>query len=410
MKVLMLGWEFPPYNSGGLGVACHGIARALTQKGVDVLFVLPKKIPVSDERIRFCFADIDSLDIRRVDTALVPYVSSDEYARRRAGLDGIYGSDLFAEVRRYAMLIGDIARKEQFDVIHAHDWLSFLAGIEAKRVSGKPLIIHVHITSFDQAGGENVDPRVFEIERAGMRDADMVVTVSEYTKQMVMRYHGIHDSKIRVVYNGIEASDAGNTVVGNTDPDFLDSYRREGYKIVLFVGRITLQKGPDYFLRAAALVLRHHPKTLFVVAGSGDMEWRMIDLAAALGISKNVFFTGFTRGEELLRLFRSADLFVLSSVSEPFGITPLEALVNGTPVLISKQSGVSEVLSHALKVDFWDVEEMANKIVATLKYEPLARQLSSYGFEEVLQLTWSRAADACIALYRFILDSLRAKT
>lgn len=404
MKILMLGWEFPPYNSGGLGVACHGLARALTRRGVEVTFVLPKKIAVSDEKIRFCFADIDSFTIRRVDTALAPYISSAEYARRHDG--GLYSKDLFSEVRRYAALIGDIAQTEQFDIIHAHDWLSFLAGIQAKKVSGKPLILHVHITSFDQSGGESVDPRVFAIEKEGFQLADSIVTVSQYTKEMLVRRYNVPPAKIEVVHNGIDA--ASHLLEISSEADFLSSYKKDGYKIVLFVGRLTLQKGPDYFLRAAALVLRHHPKTLFVIAGSGDMEWKMIDLAAGLGISKNVFFTGFTRGEELERLFRGADLFVLSSVSEPFGITPLEALVNGTPVLISKQSGVSEVLTHALKVDFWDVEEMANKIVAALRYEPLSRQLSRSGFEEVLKITWQRAAEKCIALYEKILGEFRA--
>ncbi len=396
----MFGWEFPPYNSGGLGVACSGLARALAHEQVDILFVLPKQIEVLEPSIRFLFAGVDNIKFKGVRTGLSPYKTAQEYSRfRRLAEDDIYGEDLFNEVLRYASLVPGLIAGEHFDVIHAHDWLSFPAGIEAKRISGKPLVVHVHATGFDQGGGEHADSRVWRIEKEGMEAADAVVTVSEYTKHMVVTRYGIPADKIQVVYNGI-------------DPAPMESGKRlkplniPGYKIVLYVGRLTLQKGPDYFLRAAKRVLAHYPKTFFVVAGSGDMERQIIRLAADLGISEQVFFTGFVRGNELERLYRSADLFVLPSVSEPFGLTPLESLIADTPVLISKQSGVSEVISHALKVDFWDTDEMANKIVSVLRYPPLKDELARGGKREALRQTWGEAAKKCVRLYRQLLSML----
>lgn len=390
----MLGWEFPPHNSGGLGVACEGLARALLESDVEVLFVLPRKADVSHPTVPLAFADLGKVTVKTVDAALSPYMTSDVYNQLRLRLPGnIYGATLFEEVARYALAIRDIARTEKFDVIHAHDWLSFLAGVEAKRISGKPLVVHVHATGYDQSGKNGVDSRVFAIEKLGFDEADAVVTVSGYTKGMVEGFYGVPSEKIHVVHNGVDASkhegERGDAL----------ALKREGYKMVLFVGRLSLHKGPDYFLRAAKRALEYYPNAYFVVSGSGEMEWQVIDLAAQLGIADKVFFAGFVRGAELDRLYRAADLYVLPSVSEPFGIAPLEALINGTPVLVSKQSGVAEVLAHALKVDFWDADEMANQIVAALKHEPLKRQLATYGKDEAYRLTWKRAAEKCRDLY-----------
>jgi len=402
----MFGWEFPPYNSGGLGVACSGLARALAKENVDILFVLPKHIDVSEPSIRFLFAGLEHLQFKGVNTGLQPYRTASEYSRFRAlSENDLYGDNLFSEVLRYASLVPQLIDGETFDVIHAHDWLSFPAGIEAKRITGKPLIVHVHATGFDQGGGAHADRRVWRIEKEGMEEADMIIAVSEYTKRMIVLHYGISPEKIHVVYNGVDADlHTGTPSARVVSPLKL---KVPGYKIVLYVGRLTLQKGPDYFLRAAALVLKHNPKTFFIIAGSGDMERQMIRLAAELSISANVFFAGFVRGGELERLYRSADLFVLPSVSEPFGITPLESLIADTPVLISKQSGVSEVVSHALKVDFWDIEEMANKIISVLRYPPLKHELSREGKNDALRLTWERAAAKCVMLYRTLLAMIQ---
>lgn len=395
MRVLMFGWEFPPHNSGGLGVACEGLARALVDKSVQLVFVLPKKVSLANERLRFLFAGIGTNKVHGIDTALTPYVTAKEYLLSKRYLEGnIYGADLFSEVMRYAKSVRDLIENETFDVIHAHDWLSFLAGVEAKRISGKPLVVHVHATGFDQAGGNMADERVYAIEKIGFDAADKIITVSQYTKDMLVSKYGVSGEKIFVVHNGIDSSAYTGTKESGEFP-----WKRTGQKMVLFVGRLTMHKGPDYFLKAARRVLDFCPDTMFVIAGSGDMEFQIIRQAAELGIAQNVFFAGFARGENLRRLYESADLYVLPSVSEPFGITPLEALANGTPVLISKQSGVSEVLSHALKVDFWDIDEMANKIIAVLRYPPLTRQLALYGNGEVRTITWKKAAEKCIALY-----------
>jgi len=402
----MFGWEFPPYNSGGLGVACSGLARALAKENVDILFVLPKTLDILEPSIRFLFAGLENIKFKGAKTGLSPYKTASQYSRwKKLGVDDIYGDDLFAEVLRYAALVPGLIAGEEFDIIHAHDWLSFPAGIEAKRISGKPLIVHVHATGFDQGGGVHADSRVWRIEKEGMEEADAIIAVSEFTKRMIVDRYGINPEKIHVVYNGIDVDlhGAEGGVFQNVRNFGL---KIPGYKIVLYVGRLTLQKGPDYFLRAAKRVLEENPKTFFVIAGSGDMERQMIRLSAELGIAQNVFFTGFVRGGDLERLYHAADLFVLPSVSEPFGITPLESLIADTPVLLSKQSGVSEVISHALKVDFWDVDEMANKIVSVLRYPPLKNELRRGGKQEALSLTWQKAAAKCVMLYKRIVDIL----
>ena len=396
-KVLMLGWEFPPHSTGGLGVACLGLAQALTASNVDISFVLPRRINVSHDSIRLLFADVPNISFTTVDSSLQGYVTSSEYDRvmRASGGPGQYGNTLLEEVRRYALLVRDIAKRETFDIIHAHDWLSMLAGVEAKKVSGKPLIVHVHATSYDQAGGDNVNPHTYAIERYAMHEADRVVAVSGYTKNIIVQKYGVNPDKVRVVHNGVlHQSDHYEGKVL--------ALKEAGYKIVLYLGRVTIQKGVDYFLRAAQKALQYEPDTVFVVAGTGDMEAQMLREAGWLGISDKVLFlTKFVGGEERASLLKSADIFVMPSVSEPFGLVPLEALIEGgTPVIISKQSGVSEVLRHALRVDFWDTDEMANQIVAILQHPGLAHQLSEYGREEANSVTWQKAAEKCIEIYQ----------
>lgn len=406
IKILMLGWEFPPHSTGGLGVACLGLAQALADKAVSITFVLPKKINVWHNSIRLLFANVPNVSFEGVDTLLSGYVTSSEYMRRLGLTErGMYGSTLFDEVRRYALLIRAIAKREAHDVIHAHDWLSMLAGVEAKRVSGKPLVVHVHATSFDQAGGDHANPTTYAIEKYGMENADMVIAVSGYTKNIIVNKYNIDPHKVRVVHNGVFAQSEG------MQSDNILALKREGFKIVLYLGRVTIQKGVDYFLKAAQRTLQFEPQTVFIVAGTGDMEEQMMREASYLGISDKVLFLNkFIQGEERTCLLRSADLFVMPSVSEPFGLVPLEALIEGhTPVIISKQSGVSEVLRNALRVDFWDTDEMANKIVAVLRHEPLAHQLTEYGREEAKGITWHKAAEKCIDIYQELLTAFAGR-
>lgn len=391
----MFGWEFPPYNSGGLGVACQGLARSLSENGTEVVFVLPQKV-VTHENFKFVFADNVFLEVRTVQSLLSPYVTTDSYGTLLKEVGGqMYGSTLFEEVMRYAVRAKDIANAETFDVIHAHDWLSFPAGIMAKKMTGKPLVVHVHATEVDRGGG-SVNQQVFDVEKKGMEAADRVVTVSEFTKKLVMEHYGIPESKIEVVHNGIEKND----YPAREQNDFgIQKLKEAGYKIVLFVGRLTLQKGPDYFLYAAKQILAYHPKTMFVIAGSGDMEGKIMNMSAELGISGNILFVGFLRGEALSRIYHSADVFVMPSVSEPFGITPLESLLHGTPVVMSKQSGASEVLLHAMKMDFWDTDEMADKILSVLEYPSMQKEMGSNGHKEAVSCTWDKAAKKLQTIY-----------
>lgn len=377
-------------------MACQGLSRALSESGVEVIFVLPKKVS-TDESFRFVFADNVFITVRTVDALLTPYVTSEQYGSvvRQMG-STIYGNNLFEEVMRYAMRAKDIALKEEFDVIHAHDWLSFPAGIEAKRVTGKPLVVHVHATEFDRGGG-GINQEVYTVEKAGMDAADKVITVSDFTKNLVMEHYGIPAEKISVVHNGIESKDYP---AKNEDDFGIEALKKAGYKIVLFVGRLTLQKGPDYFLYAAKRILEYNPKTMFVIAGSGDMEGKIMQMAAELNLSKNILFVGFLRGESLSRVYHSADVFVMPSVSEPFGITPLESLLHGTPVIMSKQSGASEVILHAMKMDFWDVDEMADKVLSVIEHPCLKQEMSKNGTVEVTSCSWDKAASKLHSVYK----------
>jgi len=308
---------------------------------------------------------------------------------RRGGTAPDYSGDLLAQSEAYARFVVERCRDMDFDVIHAHDWLTYPAGIALARVTGRPLVVHVHSTEFDRSG-EHVNQAVYNIERRGMHAAVRVVTVSMLTRNICSNRYAVPVAKCEVVYNGVDLDprSAGLTTIGRRD------------RIVLYFGRITMQKGPEYFVQAAKRVLEKVEDVKFVVAGSGDQAQRMISLAAELGIGHKVLFTGFLRGKDIPRVFSMADLYVMPSVSEPFGIAPLEALGHRVPVLISRQSGVSEVLVNALKVDFWDVDDMANKIIAVLRHPPLQRTLVDHGFDEVRGLTWEGAAKRCIGVYR----------
>ena len=418
----MLGWEFPPFISGGLGTACYGLTRAMDQLGIEVIFCLPRmvdnkytthvKLLTPDSQTSLKFNDLKNVTFRTIKSPLQPYSTPDIYQRRieetlrqKRGMHGgnvgsaftcgraigamDYSGDMYGEVHRYAAVAAELAADEQFDVVHAHDWMTYPAGIAVAAISGKPLIVHVHSTEFDRSG-ENVNQMVYDIEREGMEQADKVITVSYFTRNIIISRYGISGEKVEVVHNGVEHN--GNWPLAETGID-------KDEKIVLFLGRITMQKGPEYFLQAAKKVLEVMDNVKFVMAGSGDLMHLAVEMAAELGIGQKVLFTGFLRGEDVRKIYEMADLYVMPSVSEPFGIAPLEALNNDVPVIISKQSGVSEVLMHALKVDFWDVNEIANKIIAVLKYPPLGVTLRNYGNFEVRKLRWKDSALKCVKIY-----------
>jgi glycogen synthase len=427
MKVFMLGWEFPPFISGGLGTACYGLTKAMDQLGIKVTFVLPKTVQTEyathvklmspgslTESALFRLNKFSNVTFKTINSALQPYSTPASYEQKiknallekqkihggssvpQEYLSGIdYSGDMYAEVHRYAAIAAELARKEDFDVIHAHDWMTFPAGIAVARTTGKPLVVHIHSTEFDRSG-EHVNQMIYDIERKGMEQADMVVAVSYFTKNIIVSRYGINAGKVEVVYNGVERNGNGN---GNGKWSLEETGIAKDEKIVLFLGRITMQKGPEYFLHAAKKVLEIMDNVKFVMAGSGDLMNKAIEMAAELGIGNKVLFTGFLRGEDVKKIYKMADLFVMPSVSEPFGIVPLEALDHDVPVIISKQSGVSEVLTHALKVDFWDIDEMANKIIAVLKYQPLSITLQNYGNFEVRKLRWRDSAEKCLRVY-----------
>lgn len=405
MRVLMFGWEFPPYISGGLGVACEGLVRGLLELETEVALVLPYRDVATDTaRLKIIASHTGSdtpqarktlLRLRRVPSLLKPYLTEILYEEERreaertgATFVGNYGPDLPREVLRYSAAAASIAARESFDVIHAHDWLTFLAGIEARRATRKPLVLHVHATEFDRTGGEG-NGFVTSIERAGFAEADRVVAVSGYTAEVVARRYGVPAERIRVVHNAIDAKESvGTWSVEEAEP------------LVLFAGRITSQKGPEYFVDAAARVAAEMPEVKFAVAGSGDRMRAMMERVAARGLSDRFLFTGFLPPAELDRLYARADVYVMPSASEPFGLTALEALQHGTPVIVSKTAGVAEIVRNLLRVDFGDVDGLASRILSVLLFPPLKDALASRGRAEVRRLSWRESAGRCLMVYR----------
>jgi len=518
MRVLMLGWEFPPVISGGLGTACHGLTSALAQAGAELTFFVPRGQPaqtpshlrlvdVEDQNHQpqapgpaqtptsqlqptapqptskqspaeaharqpqpaappstgpdpnsasplspYSTTSVPKIEIVEIDAMLRPYArperrvhslgpfgaplsetSDDPDTAATAGGHGFpssrdrrasrgnghktaggftataasalptdpgdnLGQDIFEQVNRFAHLATLAAVGQNFDVVHAHDWMTFPAGVGIAAMSGAPLVVHVHSTEFDRAG-PNIDQRIYDIERMGMERASAVIAVSHLTRTIIVSRYGISADMVSVVYNAINTDGPGQ------DQRPAPRAIRRDEKIVLFLGRITMQKGPEYFLAAARKVLQIYGDVRFIMAGSGDMIERTMQLAAAMGISDRVLFTGFLEGPDVERVFRSADLYVMPSVSEPFGIASLEAIGYDVPVLISKQSGASEVLRHVLKVDFWDIDEMANKIVAVLRHPPLHATLKAQAGFEVRHLTWADAAKRCLEIYQTVVNA-----
>lgn len=425
MRVLMFGWEFPPHIAGGLGTACLGLTKGLTRQNVEVLFVMPKAsgdedqsaariINASDVEANFHemhFADyLKNINFMEIGSNLIPYLDPELFEREvreqtsgriptgqisyknKYTFSGKYGANLMEEVARYALVAATIAKEQHFDVIHAHDWLTYAAGIAAKKVSGKPLVVHVHATEFDRSG-ENVNRMVYDLERQGMMEADKVVTVSNLTRNIVITRYGIDPNKVVTVHNAVDFQSYSELNV--------EKGVRE--KVVTFLGRITFQKGPEYFIEAAYKVLKVYPNVRFVMAGSGDLMNRSIRRVARLKMATRFHFTGFLKGEDVQKMFAHSDVYVMPSVSEPFGISPLEAMRSGVPTIISKQSGVAEVLQHAIKIDFWDVDALADAIYGLLKYPAMSKVAGKYGLEEVNAMKWDHAAIKLRDIYSSLL-------
>jgi glycosyltransferase involved in cell wall biosynthesis len=387
----MLGWELPPHNSGGLGVACEQLCQTLAKKNLDLEFVLPYQ---ADHNQPFRVTAALPQSVKTIQEAGIAY-DSQTYMYLDPADDG--PTDLFTQQARYELAVESMTDKE-FDIIHAHDWLTFRAALRLKMRTGKPMILHVHSIERDRAGGNHGNQFVRDIEALALNLADKVIAVSNHTKQAIHADYGVPLEDIEVVHNSISnISDLSAT--DEASYRYLNALKSQGYKVVCNVGRLTIQKGLPNLLRAFAGVIEREPKTVLLVVGAGDQYEELISLSAELGIGKNVIFTGFQRGAAWRDAFRIADLFVMPSVSEPFGLTPLEATGFGTPSLISKQSGVAEVMAGAVKVDYWDVNEMTNQILAAVRSSALCATLLDTAQSEVFRMSWQKAADRIYELY-----------
>ncbi len=423
----MFGWEFPPHISGGLGTACYGLTKGLTKiPDLKIRFVVPRahgdedvsKMEITganDVEITERFVNYENflkhIEYIEIDSLIIPYTDPEEYERiirnsrnkekssvntsfrGKLYFSGGYGGNLFREIANYAIIASVIAENKDFDVIHAHDWLTFPAGIAAKRVSGKPLVIHVHATDFDRSGG-NVNPAVYDIEKKGMIAADRIIAVSNLTRNTIIEKYGIPPEKVITVYNAVEP-------IGESEKVSLK--RSISDNIVTFLGRVTMQKGPEYFIEAANKVLQKKEDVRFVMAGSGELFARMLQRVASLRIANKFHFTGFLKGDDVYRMFSISDVYVMPSVSEPFGISPLEAMQSNVPVIISKQSGVSEVLQYAIKINFWDVDAMADAIYGLLSYPALSEMFKRLGKEEVDNMKWENSAYRVYEVYKDVI-------
>ena len=427
MKVLMFGWEFPPHITGGLGTACYGMTKGLAKNGVEVLFVVPRAygdedlssirlLNASDVTINIDYETDrqywDRVQYMEIGSNIIPYVGPERFeqiceeCRATSHFDlstsvfapsyqfsGKYGMNLMEEVARYALIGSALAQRNDFDIIHAHDWLTYSAGVAAKNTTGKPLVVHMHATEFDRSG-ENINTEVYAIERYGMENADMVITVSNLTRNIVVEKYGIDPNKVITVHNAVEPNQKPKT-----------EFEKSGIntKVVTFLGRITYQKGPEYFVEAAHKILQYDPNIHFVMAGTGDLLEKMIRRVAQLKMGDHFHFTGFLKGDDVDQMFAMTDVFVMPSISEPFGIVPLEAMRLNVPVVISKQSGVSEVLKHAMKVDFWDINGMADAIYGLCRYEALSECFKIQGKQEVDNLRWEAASKKIAEVYASML-------
>ena len=415
MKALMFGWEFPPHILGGLGTASYGLTRGMWQCGnMDITFVIPK--PWGDEDRTFAHivgasqVPVAWRDVSRdyVEQRIGKVMSPDLYfallhVAHTCNLNcsyciefsGRYPDNLLEEINNYSIMAGVVARTIETDIIHAHDWLCYPAGIHAKQVTGKPLVVHVHATDYDRSRG-NVNPTVYNIERDGFAHADHIITVSNLTRQTVIEKYGVDPAKVTTVHNAVVP----------LSQELLDvQVEKPKEKIVTFLGRITMQKGPEYFVEAAAKVLKNNPNVRFVMAGSGDMMDKMITLAAERDIADRFHFPGFQKGKQVYEMLKASDVYIMPSVSEPFGISPLEAMQMGVPSIISKQSGCAEILDNVIKTDYWDIDAMADAINAIISYPALYNQMREDGLAEVAQITWDKAGQKVIDIYNKVLNN-----
>lgn len=391
MKILMLGWELPPVNSGGLGVVCYHMCRHLADAGVAIDFVMPYALPAH--------AQVDFMHIHSAS----PVVAGE------AGTFGPYASwhsRMQRQQQQYLQTVQELVGQNSYDAIHAHDWLTFNAGVLAKRLSGRPLVAHVHSTEFDRCGQTTGSPIVHEIEYNGLLLADRIMAVSNVTKQtLVDRYH-IPADKIEVVYNASDMSalqaapDEANAYV------YLERMQRQGYKVVVSLARLTIQKGLYYLLHAAKRALELNPKLIFLIVGDGEQRDELIALSAELGIANNVIFTGFLRGKQWRDAYKVADMFVMSSVSEPFGLTALEAASVNTAVLLTKQSGVSEVLHNTVRFDFWDTDKLADYMVNIGEQDALRATLAQNAQAEVANMSWRKTAQHVTHIYQSLAGAI----
>ncbi len=417
MQALMFGWEFPPHILGGLGTASYGLTKGMAQQpDMHITFVIPK--PWGDEDQSFLrIIGANTVPIvwkenswEYVNQRLQGRMSADEYFYLRQGIhydyrrigtddlgcvnfSGRYPDNLLEEIGNYEAVASVLAHQLNFDIIHSHDWLTYPAGVFAKHISGKPLVIHVHATDFDRSRG-NVNPSVYAIEKRGMDEADHIMCVSNLTRQTVIDKYGQDPRKVSTVHNAVEP-------LKDID-SFVKTPRKD--KVVTFLGRITMQKGPEYFVEAAARVLQKTNSVRFVMAGSGDMMNQMIDLVAQRGIADRFHFTGFLRGRQVQEMLAESDVYIMPSVSEPFGISPLEAMQVGTPSIISKQSGCAEILQHAIKTDYWDIDAMADAIYSIVKYPAMYKSLRELGREEVANIKWYDAGLKVRAIYNGVIN------
>ncbi len=427
MRVLMFGWEFPPHISGGLGTASYGLTKGMSKlEDLEVIFVVPRawgdedqsgvrliganQVPVAFKQVFFkgTKRPVEKIEVL---SKIVPYTDPEDFWKRvssevseykmfvqtnekgKVDFSGKYGPNLMDEIMKYAVVASVIANENEFDIVHAHDWLAYPAGIAAMEVSGKPLVIHVHATDFDRSGG-SVNPDVYRIEKQGMDAASKIITVSNLTRDIVINKYNIDPEKVETVYNAVEPVSISEEVMAEKGFD---------EKVVTFLGRITLQKGPEYFIEAAYKVLKVMPNVRFVMAGSGDMMERMMRRAAALKITDRFHFTGFLKGKDVYKMLTMSDVYIMPSVSEPFGISPLEAMQSNVPVIISKQSGVSEILTHAVKTDFWDIDAMADAIYGILNYPALSQMFIKNGREEVVRIKWDNSARHVMDIYKRVI-------
>ena len=418
MKALMFGWEFPPHILGGLGTASFGLTKGMAECGdMDITFVIPKpwgaepkdfakiiganNTPVAWRDVNWDYVDarIGKVMDPKLYFELRDHIYADFNHMNTNDLgciefSGRYPENLLEEINNYSIVAGVIARTVPCDVIHSHDWLTYPAGIHAKQVTGKPLVIHVHATDFDRSRG-NVNPTVFSIEKDGMNNADHIITVSNLTRRTVIEKYGINPDKVTTVHNAVEP--LSDELLNVEVPPKHD-------KVVTFLGRITMQKGPEYFVEAAAQVLKKVHDVQFVMAGGGDMMEKMIRLAARRNISDRFHFAGFLRGKEVYEMLKASDVYIMPSVSEPFGISPLEAMQMGVPSIISKQSGCAEILDNVIKVDYWDTNAIADAIYSIITYPAMYNQLRNNGLDEVDQIRWNKAGAKVIDIYRNLIN------